>query len=235
MVSIAGVIRSKERLAQKLSARLCADSAAFMNAFTDSVLLADLQIDTNALLATFLPDSYQMFWTTSPEGVLKRMKKEYDIFWNEDRLKKAKALNLSPLQVSILASILVGESHYEPEYPKIASVYLNRLKKGWKLCADPTVIYAIGDFSIRRVLKSHLQVDSPFNTYKYAGLPPAPIAVPTKEAIEGVLNAEKTNYLYFCANAALNGTHNFAVSGSDHLKNARAYQKAVANRQKAKI
>lgn len=234
MVPIAGTIRTKERLAQKLGAKLMADSAAFMAAFKDTNLLAECGLDSNSLLSAFLPDSYEMFWTTAPDKVLRRMKKEHDAFWSEERLLKAEKIGLSPLEVSILASIVVCESRYEPEYPKIASVYLNRLQKGWKLCADPTVVYAVGDFSIGRVLRRHLRVDSPFNTYKYAGLPPAPIAIPTKAAIDGVLNVEETEYLYFCANPKRDGTHKFATTGREHMRNARAYQRVIDSLQRAK-
>lgn len=235
MLPISTAVRNKKGLASRLSARLCADSAEFMAAFTDLELLDSVGVDTNTFLSLFIPDSYEVFWTITPAEFLRKMKDENDKFWAaDDRLKKAEDLKLTPAQVSILASIVNCESNYVPEYPQIASVYLNRLRKGWKLCADPTVVFANGDFKLGRVLKKHLNVDSPYNTYKYYGLPPGPIKIANKDGIDGVLNADKTEYMYFCASPKRNGTHLFARTGAEHLRNAKAFHKVLDSLQRAK-
>ena len=179
-----------------------------------------------------LPDTYQMYWTASVKDIFDRFKKEYDRFWTPDRLEKAKARKLTPMQVSVMASIVSGETLKSFEYPVIAGVYLNRYYKGMKLQADPTVAFC-HDYALDRILKKHLAVDSPYNTYKYAGLPPAPINVPPKACIDAVLNPENHKYIYFCASPEFDGTHRFAVSYNDHLKNARAFQRALTARKKA--
>ena len=167
-------------------------------------------------------------------NAFRTFKKEYDAFWTEDRVAKARRQGLSKMETSIMASIVSGETLQKSEYPVIAGVYLNRLRKGMKLQADPTARFAYGDFTITRVLKSHTRIDSPYNTYMYYGLPPAPINVAGKEAIDGVLNAQEHDYLYFCARPEFDGRHNFAVTYSEHLKNARAYQKAYREWAKSK-
>ena len=227
MVTISGYIRTPEILAKRLGSRLCADSSEFVAAFRDRNLLDSLSVDYQNLISLVIPNSYQMYWTTTPKEFIFKMKKEYDKFWTEERLEKAKKIALTPKEVSILASIVYCESKYEPEYGNIASVYLNRLKKGWRLCADPTVIFATGDFTINRVLRRHLATPSPYNTYLNEGLPPGPIAIPTKAAIDGVLNPAATEYMYFCANPKFNGTHRFAKNGAEHERNARDYRKAL--------
>ncbi len=174
-----------------------------------------------------------MYWTASVKDIFDRFKKEYDVFWNEERMAKAKAQGLSPMEVSVMASIVSGETLQAFEYPIIAGVYLNRYKTGMKLQADPTIAY-IHDYTLDRILKKHLAVDSPYNTYKYAGLPPAPINVPPKACLEAVLNPAQHKYIFFCASAAFDGTHNFAVTYSEHLKNARAFQRALTARNRAK-
>ena len=234
MLPLSGRIRHAKNLAARLGKRMMADSAEFMETFKDNTLLKELGTDTANLLSLILPDSYEFYWTVTPREFLERMKKEYDKFWTEERLQKAKIIGLSRKDVSILASIVYGESNYVPEYPKIASVYHNRLKKGWKLCADPTVIYATGDFTITRVLKRHLETDSPYNTYKVYGLPPGPIMAPTKDCIDGVLNEESTDFMFFCASPKFNGTHRFAHNEREHFANARAYRQALDSLTKAK-
>ena len=164
-----------------------------------------------------------MFWTTTPEKFVARMKKEHDTFWTEERENKIKQHNLDKKQAYIVASIVEKESNYDPERPTIAGVYLNRLKAGEKLQADPTVVFAIGDFSIQRVLYSHLETDSPYNTYKYTGLPPGPICMPSIASLEAVINADKHEYMFFCAKADNSGIHVFAKDYSSHLKNAEAF------------
>ena len=160
-----------------------------------------------------------------------RMKREYKAFWNASRQEKAQAAGLSPVEVSVLASIVEEESAAVDEYPVIAGLYLNRLKAGIPLQADPTVKFAVGDFSLRRILDKHLEVDSPYNTYKYAGLPPGPIRIPSIQALEAVLNYTKHRYLYMCAKEDFSGRHNFAVTLAEHNRNAARYRSEL-NRRK---
>lgn len=198
----------------------------------DSLLLnpkftAKYGFDTTNILSLFLPNTYQFYWNTSAEKFVEKMHKEYKKFWNEKRLNQAKALKFSPQQVSVLASIVQAETSKNTEKPRIAGVYLNRLREKMKLQADPTLVYALGDFSIKRVLDVHKAIDSPYNTYKYEGLPPGPINMPDIQTIDAVLNYEKHDYLYFCAKEDFSGFHNFAVNYAQHLKNAKLYQKAL--------
>ena len=233
MMTLSGTIRSKGSIAKKISSQMMVDSLAIANALNDPMFLAGYGFTPENVFAMFLPDTYEMFWTASVTEIFSRMKKEYDAFWNSDRLAKARAQKLTPMQVSVLASIVSGETLKPFEYPVIAGVYLNRYRKGMKLQADPTVCFCF-DYKLDRVLKKHLSVDSPYNTYKYAGLPPAPINVPPKACLDAVLDPDKHGYIYFCASPAFDGTHRFAVSYSDHLKNARAFQRELTARRRAK-
>ena len=186
------------------------------------------------IFALIMPDTYEMLWTADMAEILGRQKKAYEAFWTDENKGKARLQGLSQGEVSILASIVKGETNYEPEMPKIAGVYLNRLRKGMKLQADPTIAYCF-DYKLNRILKKHLLVDSPFNTYKHAGLPPAPICVPTKACLEAVLNPDTSKgYLYFCANSNFDGTHSFASTYTEHLRNARSFQRALTIRQREK-
>lgn len=166
-----------------------------------------------------------MFWTTSPEAFVKRMKKEYDNYWTVDRKNKIEVNNITPTEAYIIASIVEKESNYNPERPIIAGVYLNRYQAGERLQADPTVVFAIGDFSIQRVLYSHLKTESPYNTYLNSGLPPGPICMPSMASLEAVINAEKHNYKFFCARPDNSGIHVFAETYQEHLKNAGNFSK----------
>jgi UPF0755 protein len=159
------------------------------------------------------------------------MKKEYDAFWNDDRKSKAEKIGLTPLQVSVLASIVEEEATYADEYPVVAGLYLNRLKKGMRLEADPTVKFAVGDFTLRRILYKHLEVASPYNTYKNTGLPPGPIRIPSIKAIDGTLSPAAHQYLFMCAKDDLSGRHNFAITHAEHARNASAYQRALNDRR----
>ena len=221
---LSGTLRDKGRIARKISLQMMVDSAEF---------LKDYGFTPENVFAMILPDTYQMYWTASVEEIFDRLKKEYDAFWTPERDAKAKASGLSRMQVSILASIVSGETLKDFEYPKIAGVYLNRYRKGMKLQADPTVAFCYG-YTLDRILKKHLKIDSPYNTYKYAGLPPAPINVPPKACLDAVLNPDRHGYIYFCASPAFDGTHRFAVSYSEHMKNARAFQRELTARRKAK-
>lgn len=227
-LQIKGYIRTPENMASYLGKRLEADSTAFMAALNDTGLMKSLGFKKETFLSVFIPDTYEVWWTISPEDLVKRMKKEYDAFWNESRTAKAEQIGLTRDQVMTLASIVIEETKYEPEMPTVAGVYINRLKKGMLLQADPTVLYALNEEGVTRVLNKHLQIDSPYNTYLYPGLPPGPITIAPKSAIDAVLNYQHHNYLYFCAKDTFDGQHNFAVTYSDHLKNARAYQRALS-------
>ena len=173
----------------------------------------------------------EFYWNTSPERFVQRMKDEYNVFWLDGRMSKSEQLKLSPVEISVLASIVEQESLHSEENPTIAGVFINRLKKGIPLQSDPTVIYAWQDFSMRRVLNKHKGINSKYNTYKFPGLPPGPICIPSISSIDGVLNYEKHNYLYFCARDDFSGYHNFARTLTEHNRNARLYQQAL-NRRK---
>ena len=233
MLTLSGNIRGLEKLSGILGKRLAADSAAFMEHFARPEIWKENGFGQHTFMAMFLPNTYEVYWTITPEKLVERMKKEYDKFWNDGRREKAAAIGLTPAEVSVLASIVCEETNHAPEMPRVAGVYMNRLKKGMKLDADPTVKFALKDPSIKRILYRHLKVDSPYNTYLYAGLPPGPITIPSIKGIDAVLNYENHNYLYFCANANMDGTHKFARTLAEHNRNAREYQAAL-NRLKIK-
>lgn len=230
-LTLSGTIRDKGRLALKISSQMMVDSVTVASALEDEVFLSAYGFTPENVFALFLPDTYQMYWTASISEIFDRFRKEYDLFWTDERLEKAALQGLSQMEVSIMASIVSGETLKEFEYPLIAGVYLNRYHKGWKLQADPTICFCYG-YTLDRVLKKHLKVDSPYNTYKYAGLPPAPINVPSKTCIDAVLNPDRHGYFYFCASPDFNGTHRFAVTYSEHLKNAREFQRALTARRR---
>ena len=231
-LTLSGTIRTKGSLARKIAAQMMADSASIAQALDSAEFLEPYGFTPENVFAMILPDTYQMYWTASVRDIFDRLKKEYDAFWTQERLDKAKAQKLNQMQVSVLASIVSGETLKAFEYPVIAGVYLNRYRKGMKLQADPTIAFCY-DYKLDRILKKHLKVESPYNTYKYVGLPPAPINVPPKACIDAVLNPEKHSYIYFCASPDFDGTHRFAVGYNDHLKNARAFQRALTARRKA--
>lgn len=231
-LTLSGTIRDKGVLAKKISNQMMVDSASVASALDSADFLSGYGFTPENVFALFLPDTYQMYWTASVKDIFDRMKKEYDAFWTPERNAKAEKLKLSHMQVSVLASIVSGETLKSFEYPLIAGVYLNRYRKGMKLQADPTVAFCHG-YTLDRILKKHLSIDSPYNTYKYAGLPPAPINVPPKACIDAVLNPDKHGYIYFCASPEFDGTHRFAVSYNEHLKNARAFQRALTVKRKA--
>ena len=233
MMTLSGTMRNKGRIAKKISTQMMVDSASVANALNDKEFLATYGFTPENVFAMIVPDTYEMYWTASVREIFDRLKKEYDAFWTEERDSKAKSLGLSRMQVSILASIVSGETLKDFEYPKIAGVYLNRYRKGMKLQADPTIAFCY-DYTLDRILKKHLNVDSPYNTYKYAGLPPAPINVPPKGCLDAVLNPDRHGYIYFCASPAFDGTHRFAVTYSEHLKNAREFHRALTARNRAK-
>lgn len=230
-LTLSGTIRSKGKLARMISMQMMADSASVAAALDDEKFLASYGFDPETVFALFLPDTYEMYWTASVKEIFDRFKSEYDRFWTAERLELAEKQNLSRLEVSVMASIVNGETLESSEYPQIAGVYLNRLHRGMKLQADPTVCFCF-DYTLDRVLKKHLKVDSPYNTYKYKGLPPAPINVPPKACIDAVLHPDEHGYLYFCASPEFDGTHRFAVTYREHLRNAREFQRALTLRLK---
>ena len=221
-------IRTKEQMAKRAATVLEPDSVDFITAFSNDTLLKKYGFNSQNILAMFIPNTYEFYWNTTPKKFLERMKKEYDKFWTSERLEKAKKIGLSPLEVIILASIVQAEQMQHPdERPRIAGLYLNRLKKGIPLQADPTLIYALGDFSIKRVYDWMKNIDSPFNTYKHTGLPPAPIITPDVSSIDAVLNAENHGYLYMCAKDDFSGYHYFSKTLKQHLIYAKRYQQAL--------
>lgn len=226
-LTLSGNIRTLERLSGILGRRLDADSADFMAFFSNPDVWKGNGFTGETFMSMFIPNTYEVYWTVSPEKFVGRMKDEYDRFWGGERRAKAERIGLSPVEVSILASIVCEETNHTPEMPRIAGVYMNRLKKGMKLDADPTVKFALGDPSIKRILLRHLEVDSPYNTYRNTGLPPGPITIPSVRGIDAVLDYEHHNYLYFCANASMDGTHKFATTLAEHNRNAREYQAAL--------
>lgn len=219
-------VRNIEELSGKLAPYFEVDSLEILKYFTSEETLNKVELNRENILTLFIPNTYQMYWNTKPEAILKRIKKEYNSFWNEERRKeKADELGLSKAEVYTLASIIEKETNFKPERKRMAGVYLNRLKRGIPLQADPTVVYAIGDFSLRRVLNDHLEYDSPYNTYKFAGLPPGPIYMSSVNSIDAVLNAEKNDYLYFCAKPGYDGEHLFAKTLRQHNINANKYRR----------
>lgn len=226
---LSGTLRQKGAIARKISTQLMIDSATVFRALNDANLLSKYGFTPRNVFSLIIPDSYEMYWTATMEDVLDCQKKAYDTFWTDERKAKAKAQGLTQEEVSVLASIVKGESNYEPEFPSIAGVYLNRLHKGMKLQADPTIAFCF-DYKVNRILKKHLKVESPYNTYTHEGLPPGPICVPTKACLNAVLNPDSHGYLFFCANSNFDGSHKFAVTYEQHLKNAREFQRALNQR-----
>lgn len=223
-------LRTKYQLAGLLAQKLSVDSVAIVQLFEDAVFLQGYGFTPQTVMAAFIPNTYEMYWSCTPQQLWKKIMVEHKKFWTADRLNKAKALNLSPIEVYTLASIVETESQYAPERPRIAGVYLNRLKQGWKLEADPTVVFAVGDFEIRRVLRSHLETPSPYNTYLNLGLPPGPIYMASVSSIDAVLNYETHEYMFFCAKPEGGGSHAFAKTLSAHNANAREYHRWISGR-----
>ncbi len=224
-------IRNLKELAQRVSEQLEPSANAFYSKLSDQALQKEYGFNSFTMASMFIPNTYEFYWNTSPEKFIKRMNDEYNRFWTNRRKADAEKLGLTQTEVITLASIVEEETLKEDERPKIAGVYLNRLDIGMRLQADPTVIFAAGDFEIRRVLNKHKIIDSPYNTYKYGGLPPGPICMPEISSIDAVLNFKKHKYLYFCAKADFSGYHSFAKTLNEHMKNARAYQKELNKRR----
>ena len=223
--------RRIENLAQTFSEHLLIDSAQFVQYIEKDEVQNTYGFDRRNIIGLFLPDTHEFFYKSSPELILNKMKALYDRFWTEDRRQKAENLGMSPQEVSVLASIVLGETAKLDEASRIAGVYKNRLDNGMRLQADPTLVFAQNDFTIRRVKKGDREIDSPYNTYMYKGLPPGPINMPPKSYIDAVLNIEDHEYLYFCADSDFNGYHIFAKNYNDHLKNARKLWRALNARK----
>lgn len=229
---VVGGARTLPQLAGKLSKHIMADSLSLLSAMRDKELKAKLGYHKDSLIAMFIPNTYQVYWTITPQQLLERINKESKAFWNTSRKEKLTQAKLTEYQAMTIASIVYEETKNRGEMPKIAGVYINRLRKGMPLQACPTVKYAMGDFSLTRILYKHLRYDSPFNTYRNAGLPPAPICIPSIAAIDAVLNYDKNNYLYFCAKPEFDGTHNFARTLTEHNANSRKYNEALKRLKK---
>jgi len=224
-------IRTLEQLAGRIGGQIEADSLSIIEFLNDPSNYYDDGFTRETIIALFIPNTYQLYWNTSAKGLYDRMLKEYKIFWNDSRQQKASLKGLTPVEVSILASIVDDEVLKAVEKPTIAGVYLNRLKRGIPLQACPTIKFALNDFTITRVLTKHLSIESPYNTYKFKGFPPGPIGCPTIEGIDAVLNAEDHNYLFFAAKADFSGYHNFSRTLAEHNRYAAEYQREL-NRRK---
>ena len=224
-------VRTMPQLAGKLAGQIDADSVELLRTLTAPETAARVGFDSLTLFSMFLPDTYELWWTTTPDELVDRMKREYDRFWSGARDEKRSRSGLSRLEVMTLASIVYEETRQTDEMARVAGVYINRLRKGMPLQADPTIKYAMQDFKLRRILHKHLKTPSPYNTYINKGLPPSPICMPGKNAIEGVLDFERHDYLFFCARPTFDGHHHFARTYAEHKRNARAYA-AELNRRK---
>lgn len=223
-------VRLKQTLAGMVAKKLETDSASIGSLLDSASFVEKYGFNTDNVYTMFIPNSYEFYWNTSAEKFFIRMHDEYQKFWTAERKAKAEKIGLTPIKVSILASIVDGEALKDKEMPVIAGLYINRLKKGMKLEADPTVIFAANDFTIRRVLNKHLRISSPYNTYMYTGLPPGPINMPSINAVDAVLNYTSHNYIYMCAKEDFSGYHNFATTLAQHSINARKFQQALNER-----
>ena len=225
-----GSVRTLDSMARNIACQLMIDSTEIAKLIADTAYIHRIGYTKETLPALFIPNTYEVYWNLSAEDFMQRMLKENKAFWNEKRTKQAEAIGLTPIEVATLASIVEEETANQAEKPMVAGLYINRLHKGMLLQADPTVKFSMGNFELRRILYRHLEVDSPYNTYKYDGLPPGPIRVPSYQGLESVLNYTKHNYLYMCAKEDFSGTHNFAVTSAQHAANARKYQQALNRR-----
>ncbi len=222
--------RTTDRLAGALSKKLMLDSAIVAIQLKDSAFCAKQGYDTCTIVCIFVPNTYEVYWNTSIDNLMARMKKEHDHFWNAERMAKAKTIGLTPNEVCTLASIIDEETANNAEKPMIAGMYLNRLKTDMPLQADPTIKFALQDFALRRIYHDMLTYDSPYNTYRNTGLPPGPIKIASVKGIDAVLNRVDHDYLYMCAKEDFSGTHNFAKTYHDHLRNAAKYSRALNER-----
>ena len=216
-----------EDLAPKITKNLEMSESDFLNVVNSSATRNKFGFDSLNFIGMFIPNTYQVYWNTSTDELLGKLKKKYEIFWNDERKSQAKSIGLTPKEVSVLASIVQAETANPAELQKVAGLYMNRINRGIVLQADPTLVYAAQDFTIKRVLNIHKEIDSPYNTYKYRGLPPGPINMPERRAIDAVLNYEKHKFIYMCAKEDFSENHNFATNLIDHNRNAAKYQRAL--------
>lgn len=226
-----GSVRTLDRLARSIGKQLMIDSAEIAQVMNDSAFQQKLGYNQATMPCLFIPETYQVYWDMSVKDLFERMQKEHQRFWNQERLDKATAIGLTPAEVCTLASIVEEETNNNPEKPMVAGLYINRLHSGMPLQADPTIKFALQDFGLRRITNAHLGINSPYNTYLNAGLPPGPIRIPSPIGLDAVLNYTKHNYIYMCAKEDFSGTHNFASNYTDHMANARKYWKALNERK----
>lgn len=225
-----GLMRNVNELAGLVSRKIEADSSAIAFLLKDSHYLEARGYEKEEAMSIFIPNTYELYWNTSAEEFLRRMIQERERFWDSERTAKAQKMGLNTQEVMILASIVEQETRKNDEKAIVAGVYLNRLRKGWKLEADPTLIFAMNDFTIRRVLNQHKMVDSPYNTYMYVGLPPGPICIPSIRSIDAVLENKQHDFFFFCARSDFSGYHSFAKSYGEHMRNARLFQRELDRR-----
>jgi UPF0755 protein len=220
-------MRLKEDFARLTGSKFEFDSTEMMQFLNNNTYLNQNGIDTATIMFYIIPDTYTYFWNSTPEKVFEKLVQENEKFWNEERIQKAQSKNITPVQAHIVASIVEEETNADSEKGEVASVYLNRVRIGMPLQADPTVKFALRDFGLKRIYHTHLQAASPYNTYRNKGLPPGPISTPSRKTIDAVLDAPQTNYLYFVASPKLDGTHDFSATYDEHLKKARLYQREL--------
>ena len=225
-------VRLAEDLGEKITRNLNMKPEEFESALIKFAMDNPYGFDKDNILTMFIPNTYEVYFNVSADELIERMYREYEKFWSEERRQKAEAVGLTPIEISILASIVQAESIKHDEAPVIAGLYINRLRKDIPLQADPTLVFAVGDFTLKRVLNEHKEIDSPYNTYRNRGLPPGPVNMPEVFALEAVLNYSKTNYLYMCAKEDFSGRHNFTHSYTQHLNNAARYQRALTREMK---
>ncbi len=225
-------VRLIPELAEKITRNLGMTPQEFEAAVVQFAMTNSYGLNKENILVMFIPNTYQVYYNIVPEALVKRMYQEYENFWTDERKAKAKKIGLTPTEVSILASIVQAESVREDEAPTIAGLYMNRLKQGIPLQADPTLVFAVGDFTLKRILNVHKEIDSPYNTYKYAGLPPGPINMPEINSLEAVLDFKPSDYLYMCAKEDFSGRHNFTSDYKEHMNNAIRYQRALTIEQR---
>lgn len=228
---ISGNIRTKEKLAGLVSEQLEADSISILNLLNDPIFLDEFDLNPFNSILLFMPNTYNVYWNREPKQLFRDMKREFDRYWTAERQRKLDSLKLNRIEAMIVASISIEESAKYDELPRIAGVYINRLHTGMPLQADPTVKYAVGDFSLKRVLTVHTEIDSPYNTYRNTGLPPGPICIPPPRAVDAVLDCEHHDYLFFCAKDDFSGYHVFAKTLNQHSQNANAYRLALNKRK----
>lgn len=227
---VLGKFRTKAQLASFLSRKLRPDSTQWAQMLQDTFQFDSVSLGPELQMALYLPNTYEMYWTVEPKVFQSRMLKEFKVFWSSLRMAQAERLGLHPLEVITLASIVEEETQFKPERPVVAGVYLNRLRMGMPLQADPTLKFAAQDFALRRIGKNQIAISSPYNTYKVKGLPPGPICTPSADAIDAVLQGQTHSFLYFCADPTQPGTHRFAATWSQHQQNAGAYHRWLNRR-----